>query len=316
MSAAPFFIVGCGRSGTTLLKTILSAHPALYVMPETFFFKNVYPKVQRYGEQPWRSATGWWLADVGVTPEGIKPFVEEYIEKGCSKECAVLRSIFDFHSQSHDVLAIGEKTPDHVNYIEQIRQFFPNARIIQIIRDPRAVVCSFRKVKVGSSAIADIVDEWAKTEYILESNANTKDFFALRYEDLVSEPETKLQEVFEFLGVEWTTSVLQFHSRNEAGYAPEQDHHANTKKPLFIDSIDTWRRELTQNEINLIEWALKEGMKRQGYSLEGGDVTFPSLQMKISRLVGITHKAFVRFPRQRVKAVRARLRLARKGLYL
>jgi hypothetical protein len=40
-----FFIVGCGRSGTTLLKSILSAHPALYVMPETFFFRSILPRV-------------------------------------------------------------------------------------------------------------------------------------------------------------------------------------------------------------------------------------------------------------------------------
>jgi hypothetical protein len=312
MPEVPFFIVGCGRSGTTLLKSILSAHPALFVMPETFFFRNVYPYVSRYGAEPWRAASGWWLADMGITPGRLKPLVEARLEAGISKECAVLGAIFDFHAAAHPGVEIGEKTPDHVNHIARIRLCFPNARIIQIIRDPRAVVASFRKVKVGSNAVADISAEWSRTERILKSQAGSDNFLALRYEDLVKHPEEKLREICTFLGVVWVPEVLSFHSRDDAGYAPEQVHHTNTRKPLFRDSIDAWKEDLSDREIGLIEWSLRDGMVRQGYELTGHGTSMPFLQMALSRLLGLLHRYFVRVPRQRLKALAARRRLSRE----
>ncbi|MBU2167327.1 MAG: sulfotransferase [Alphaproteobacteria bacterium] len=313
MAVAPFFIVGCGRSGTTLLKSIVSAHPALFVMPETFFFRSISPNIPRCGLEPWRAASGWWLADMGITPDGLEPAVKARMASGASRECSVLGAIFDFHAAANPGVAIGEKTPDHVNHIARIRQCFPNAKIIQIIRDPRAVVASFRKVKVGSNAIADITAEWARTEEILELNTDSNQFLALRYEDLVSNPEAQIREVCAFLGVEWTTKVLNFHSRKDANYAPEQAHHENTRKPLFSDSVNSWRDVLSPNEVGLIESALSAGMQRQGYSLEGGKVALPSLQMGLSRLGGLAHRFLVRIPRQRIKAVKARRRLARES---
>ena len=181
-----------------------------------------------------------------------------------------------------------------------------------IIRDPRAVVSSYRNVKVGSNSIADITAEWAQSEQVLESNADTDGFLALRYEDLLNNSEIKLTEVCAFLGIGWTADVLNFHNRDDAGYAPEQVHHANTRKPLFLASIDTWRDKLSNREVGLIEWATKNGMERRGYVLDGTRVAFPALQIGLSRLIGLMQKLFIRVPRQRLKAFNARRRIARE----
>lgn len=311
----PFFIVGCGRSGTTLLKSIISSHPNLHVMPETFYFRSIHPQLMRYSAEPWRAADFWWLADMGITPETLEPLVKSRLKSGSPVSNAVLEAIFDFHAANERDLVVGEKTPDHVNHIGDIKTCFPNARVIQVVRDPRAVAASFLKVKVGPGSIAEVVAEWARSIEILGRWENKDGYLAIRYEDLVSNPEVILREVCVFLGVVWTPSILNFHDRDDAGFSPEQSHHANTRKPLFNDSVNSWQRELSKSNVNLIEWALREAMERHGYNTVGSEISLPRLRMACSWIFGILHRIFIRAPRQRLKALVARRRQALRSTY-
>lgn len=282
-------------------------------MPETFYFRSVLPRVSHFTIEPWRAASGWWLADAGISPDAVQPLVESRQRAGLDPAAALLAAIFDFHASQHSCTIIGEKTPDHVSNISQIQAWFPQAKVIQILRDPRAVVASFQKVKVGSNAVADITAEWARTTRILESRIGTEGYLYLRYEDLVSEPEIILREVCNFLGTDWNPEILNFHNRTEAGYAPEQTHHRNTRRALFKGSVDSWKYELSSSNVALIEWTLRDMMERHGYALTGKTALAPQLRMAISRFGGQAHRLFVRAPRQRLKALRANRRLAKKG---
>lgn len=309
---APFFIVGCGRSGTTLLKSILSAHPDLFLMPETFFFRSILPRLAHNEQAPWKAVDSWWLAEVGITPDSIKPFVEKRLEEGRAPDCTLLAAIFDIHGTRNPGKAIGEKTPDHINHLAEIRTCFPDARIIQIVRDPRAVLASFRKVKVGSNAVSDVVKEWLGAITVLERWRGTEGFFSIRYEDLVKNPEEVLREVCQTLGVYWSADLLEYHRRSEKGFAPEQGHHANTLRPLFLGSLNSWRTALSDTDIALVEWAVRGAMPRYGYTPEGRPIQHPRLRMIFSRIGGQMHRYLVRVPRQRLKALYARRRQARE----
>ncbi|MDC0113050.1 sulfotransferase [Burkholderiaceae bacterium] len=307
----PFFIVGCGRSGTTLLKSILSAHPDLFPMPETFFFRSILPRVAHHEKAPWKAIDSWWMADMGVTPRSIKPFVERRLDEGRSTECALLVAVFDFHSAKNPGKAIGEKTPNHINHLGAIRTCFPDAPVIQIVRDPRAVLASFRKVKVGSNAVSDIVNEWSSAIDVLNHWCGTEGFLSIRYEDLVENPEGTLKQVCQTLGVRWSSEVLEFHRRRETGFAPEQAHHANTLRALFRGSLESWRNEISGTDVALVEWALRDEMLNHGYAPDGDEVRAPNLRMALSRTSGQVHRFLVRVPRQLLKALKARRRQAR-----
>ncbi len=308
-----FFIVGCGRSGTTLLKTILSSHPEIYVCPETFFFRSIRPRLHSAPDTPELVATAWWLADAGLSSNILKPLIEARENQGQSLECATLAAILDFHAATHPNLIIGEKTPDHVNHLDAIRDCFSGAKIVQIIRDPRAVLASYRKVKVGSNAVADIASEWANSTSTLENWVARSDFLAIRYEDLVANPEATLRDICAFLGVTFSPDMLNFHTRETDGFSQEQTHHVNTRRALFTDSIEVWKKQLPWRDVALLEWALGTMMVRHGYELRGEIIRFGRIRMIASRFGGILHKTFVRFPRQRQKALRARRRLRREA---
>ncbi len=307
-----FFIVGCGRSGTTLLKTILSSHPEIYVCPETFFFRSVRPRLHSAPDTPEAVASAWWLADAGLSSDKLKPLIEARKNQGKPLECATLAAILDFHAAAHPNMIIGEKTPDHVNHLDAIRDCFSGAKIVQIMRDPRAVLASYRKVKVGSNAVADIASEWASGTSTLENWAARSDFLPIRYEDLVTDPESTLRDICVFLGVDFSLDMLNFHTRETDGFSQEQTHHANTRRALFTDSIEAWKKQLPRRDVALLEWALGTMMVRHGYELKGEKIHFGRIRMAASRVGGILHKAFVRFPRQRWKALRASRRLRRE----
>ena len=310
MYRKPFFIVGCGRSGTTLLKSIVSAHPQVFVMPETFFFKNAKSIVARYRSGDAKCSPVWWLADAGITSEGIQHYVQARLGAGSSEQGAVFGAIFDFHADSNKGRMIGEKTPSHVFHIDDIRACFPDARIIQIIRDPRAVYASFRRVKVGSQAIAEVTSEWCNSEQVLRKWVGASGYMSLRYEDLVSAPAVEIGRVCAFLDVPYSEAMLDFHRRNDRGYSVEQDHHSNTRKPIFANSVEGWKSQLSQREVSLIEWALRDGMERNGYQPIGRQPAIPRVRMKLSRLGGSFNRYFVRVPRQRMKALKALRRMS------
>jgi hypothetical protein len=122
----PVFIGGASRSGTTLLTRLLSAHPELYVGPETGIFtgnRNV-DHLTRVTKLP-----NEWLSAV--------------LRKSCCQGDFIQRLMRRLAADAGKP-RWGEKTPANIRHIERILQFFPNASLIHIIRDGRDVACSLR----------------------------------------------------------------------------------------------------------------------------------------------------------------------------
>ena len=307
-----FMIVGCRRSGTTLLKSILSAHSSIHVCQETFFFHSVAPRLHALSETPEKVANLWWLADAGLTPDMLQPLIRTRLGEGKELTCAVFSAILDFHAKSFPDSIIGEKSASHVNHLDVITKCLPNVKIIQIVRDPRAVLASSRKVNIGSNSLYDLVDEWKSSVQVLDKWAGRTCFRTLLYEDLVINTEDTLRGICDFLDVNWESGMLDFHSRKEDGYAKEQTHHINTRKPLFTDSIESWKTDLPSGDIALIDAVLGRRMKRFGYKTAGLQISNIAFRMACSRIVGQLHRFLVRVPRQRLKAFKAKSRLRAK----
>jgi hypothetical protein len=314
LRATPFFIVGCGRSGTTLLKSILNAHPNVFVAPETFYFRSIKKRIKESTE-PWNSVNFWWLRDAGITPALLRPFVQSRMEHGQNLDAVVFGAIMDLHASRNKNCLIGEKTPSHVKYVDQIRSIYPDAKFIQIYRDPRAVYSSFKKVDVGPRFISEIMKEWLAAAKVMRRRSDDKNYLTLKYEGLIERPEVNLKNICEFLELKWHDSILNFHSRKEPGFAQEQKHHQNTQKPLFRTSINSWQNELKLREVGLIEWSVGSELEALGYDRAvQHKLAFPGLWMKSSEILGIIHRITVRYPRQRIKEAIASRRIARQNV--
>ncbi len=240
------FIGGVGRSGTTLLRAMLDAHPRLHCGPEA----KLVPLVAGLRER-WGRALGRDLEGAGISPElldaGLRAMLETVL---AGRTPAGLRP--------------AEKTPHNVLHIATLARLFPRARFVHVVRDGRAVVASLleqdwadpesgRRLAVCQEAEA-AARYWV--EALLrgrrEASAAVGRVLEVRYEELVTAPEAQLQRVLAFLGEEWDDAVL----RHEAAGVALPDYEAGSEaagRPVFTSSLERWRQALSGAQLEQVE---------------------------------------------------------------
>lgn len=207
--ASPIFIVGFPRSGTTMLETMLDAHPMLASMDERPFLQRVIEDMQ---------------AQKLDYPEDLGRLTVQ--------QCDALRAIYAGRVARHVTLADGQrlvdKNPLNLLKLPLIRRLWPHAKIVLLLRHPADAVISNYMQSFNSPAFvamcetvestargyADAMDFWIGQREVLQP-----DVFELRYEDLVADLETHARRLIEFLGLPWDDAVLRFHEHaRKRGY--------------------------------------------------------------------------------------------------
>jgi hypothetical protein len=304
-----FFIVGCGRSGTSLLRSILDTHPRIALPNETNFFTGISRGKFGVGEMSLQQKIKvvldkWWITDLNVSSSDLTRLMEGRKPSWRNLFIALLAAV----PSKAGVELFGEKTIKHVDYVHDLSSQFPGCRIIQVLRDPRGAFASFRAAKVGSNQVGAFVQDWLDAAKVDRELQKSEHYLRVRFEDLVGDPENTAQTICNFLGIAYDPAMLEFHARERVGFSPEQVHHENTRKPVFTSSVEKWKRELSANQIGLVEACLKEDMQRLGYELTGAVAAFPEAQFFFSKIMDSLSKNLVRRPRQLVKKLKAKKR--------
>lgn len=186
----PIFIVGCHRSGTTLLRLILDSHEHISCGPETRFLADLskvtgegWPRMSLYG-----FPKEYWYEKFA---ELFSDFQSEYARQRGKPRWA-------------------DKTPLYALHLDFIDALFPDCQIVHVIRDGRDVVASHRD-RWGYLAAVKAVDKWPK--YVKKARAFGRSmpsdrYTEVRYEHLVADTEPTLRKLLEFLGEPWDPAVL------------------------------------------------------------------------------------------------------------
>jgi hypothetical protein len=165
---------------------------------------------------------------------------------------------------------VGEKDPRLVDYIPKLKEIFPEAKIVHIVRDPRDVLLS-RKNADWSAARPDWLQVLTYRAQIKRGRKQGRRFFGsnyeeLRYEDLLSAPEKTLQKLSEHIGVPYSDAMLAFQSSaEELVHENEHSWKKETTGPLLRDNTGKWRKGLTPWQVCLIEWVCNEAFDWFGY---------------------------------------------------
>lgn len=348
----PIFIVGPGRSGTTLLRSLLSAHSRIAVTPETKFMARAEEWGLKHGAPDdfdafWSHYTTWLrFRDLGVESERCRELVEM---QGDYSFAAVFRAVLCAYGEKVGKPRIGEKTPTHVRYLPYLLEWFPDARILVTQRDPRAVVASQLKTywvsrKLQSRSVRDgmltenrkqQIGHWARAwvadfEVSLKPWRGDARFYTVNYERLVSNVEEEVRAIFAFLNEPFEPTVLT--ERNEETVPLpvtegtdqdmaqwRRDHHLKSMGDVSSDSLEKWKGELSRAEIAMIEGCCAEAMSTLGYA--------PSLSPRPqaagrvgASVLSTGHAAELRLrevfsgSRRRLGSIRARLRSTRDEL--
>ena len=271
----PLFIVGCPRSGTTLLQEMLNAHHEIALGPELFFIRLIYHKRKKFGDLSIRKNRRM----VGETIITLNNFTEfgfekkeflDWIKENNVDYGDIYRRILEQLDKKHKVKYIGVKTPNNMLYIKEIINLIPDAQFINIIRDPRAVVNSWSKVPWSTGTIvgdATIWNRYMKAYHRLPDNIKTK-IYLIRFDDLVNDTIGQLTKLAEFLGVQYNEIMLSYYNNKKMSFSSTAEPwKKNVQKPIKNERINAWKQQLSEADIIRVEGVCRRYMKVYNFNM-------------------------------------------------
>lgn len=271
----PIFLVGVPRSGTTLLQRILDAHPDVAVAPETFFVRRFADRRKHYGKLGDPRHLEKLLTDLIATPEfaemGLDSAEFRSAVRGFASPSLEYHEVFaawlDAYRARRGKRIVGEKTPNHLLAMRRLEDWFPNARFVHVVRDPRAVTESWRGVPWTNGSLEADAEVWRRyLETSRKEPPRRATCHVIRYESLIANPESETRRLCEAIGLKFHAAMLRFHEVSaEAVNVEREPWKAEALKPLSVTGVDRWRERLTADEVARIESVVCFEMRRAGY---------------------------------------------------
>lgn len=255
-------IVGVPRSGTTLLRLMLDAHPQLAIPPETGFLLNATLRNNQSaaGElagqllmQP-PEAPAW--ADFGLEAERFLMAANSLPPSAGLTD--VLRLFYQLYAAKHGKTRFGDKTPLYLEHMQQIAQHLPEAHFIHILRDGRDVALSWRQTWFAPSQdLAELVRQWARMIRSARSKAHGLRYLELRYDQLLREPERQLRRICDFIELEFHPHMLSYYRHTAERLAEHKDRYQSDGHLLVSHEQrlqQQWRTGQPPDESRLNVW--------------------------------------------------------------
>lgn len=308
---APVFIVGAPRSGTSILYRTLQQHshfklhacnhPSGVELTESNIFKHPYNTYLLTDSD----AFAYMMKNVDIFQEflqSIQP-IQKYqrlflgkkvFQKFASKiglptnsirtqvwalaqNDALIRSFLYYAQKARMTERLVEKTPQHITLIPEIRQTFPNAKLLFMLRHPVDVFSSYRRrlYDVRESGQGPKYVRWLSispkafcSQYhtytaiaLREARVNPDSFLLFKYEEFTSNLRPALQQILEFLDESFEEACIPKDETQQTIWKADPNLFANIKT-----STKNWKEFVTEDEMEMIQTQLSEVIKQVGYS--------------------------------------------------
>lgn len=200
-SRPPFFVLGCVRSGTTMLRQILARHPALVCPEETHLFRWPHP----FGTPDYRNVSSnnrTLRRHREIDGIDEDAFAEMLAGSLTRRELAERYMEAYAAARKPEATRWFEKSPQNVYGVQLVRALFPEARFLHLVRHPLEVVASLKVGKVMRVAsVVGAANYWLEAVSAMRTfaEANAGHVWQARYEDFTSQPQRHLEELFAFL---------------------------------------------------------------------------------------------------------------------
>lgn len=285
------FVVGYGRSGTTLLRLMLDAHPDLAIPPETGFVPRLIRACRdsRAGvpeiEALLAAERNW--ADFGLAPEDV---TERLAGLRRITPAQAVRAFFGAYAARVGKSRWGDKTPRYGSRMPMIASAVPEARFVHLLRDGRDVALSWRNFRLVRGdrpvPLEQLARDWHDTiRSTREKSRRIPHYTEVRYEDLVTEPRGVVERVCEFIQLPFDPAVLEHH-RHAAerlsevarelpatGRQPSRSPgdrtapHELATKPPTPERAGAWREEMSEAEQGEFEGVAGPLLAELGYEV-------------------------------------------------
>ncbi|MDQ3751458.1 MAG: sulfotransferase [Actinomycetota bacterium] len=266
----PFFIVGSARSGTTLLRLMLNAHPEVAIPPESRFISEMWRGKPEVEVEPVLDALArhdrfrlWELpieevrADLDGRGSGrVAPYTE------------VMEAPYRAWARRRDKPLWGDKTPRYVESIPLLAGLWAPARFVHLVRDGRNVALSYADVAFGPKIVAKAARLWARRVRAgIEAGRGLEPgrYLQMRYEDLVEDTERHARTLCGFLGLSFDPVVLDYVERGRDAVLPRAAaNNPNVTRPLMTQTR-SWEQAMPEGQVEVFEAVAGQVLSELGY---------------------------------------------------
>jgi hypothetical protein len=301
--AEAVFVVGIGRSGTTMMRNLLETSDRLAIARENHYMGHYFKRrgarhffrqagdladddaIRRIVEllysgkyarhSRWRNISPYWRWLLAEVP---REEVEQRLLAADRTERGIFTAFLRIYADRLGRPIMGEKTPTHYDHIDELLEWYPDGRVIHILRDPRGVYVSdrYRRKTQGRppyswlTRIPLVLETWvllitvfawrrAMGRHVSYARRHPGRYLLVRFEDVLKKPEETLPRLSEFLGVEIPLQT-------ERVRVPLQHGMRSTEEGLDPTAADRWRERIHPLAKRLLELGLRGPMRRYGYT--------------------------------------------------
>jgi hypothetical protein len=268
------FVVGCPRSGTTLLRAMLDSHPQLAIPGESYFVVELAPKYTRRFR---RFDAGSFTDDVlrherfqqWSLPEAA---VRDALEQAAPRRFAdAVRVLYEVYARREGKPRYGDKTPNYVLQLGLLGSLFDDGRFVHVIRDGRDVALSVMGIdEWGPRGPVGAARYWARhVEAGREAGLTLGErYLEVRYDQLVDAPQESLAAVATFLGLEYDDAMLSYPARFDDVIAPDlqPEIHQRLRRPP-TKGLRSWREQMSHDDVAAFEAVAGDALAKFGFDV-------------------------------------------------
>jgi hypothetical protein len=334
------FVVGCPRSGTTKLTELLNSHPEIFGSSETHFFninwgfsflnnssidllkdiseENLHHSLKDFYEH-YRIKDFLELA--GIDSFRITQLCKALLEnKNAENENAEIEACEQSPENFKQILfkallqaskekmpnktIFCEKTPQHLQNVQEIQKLFPNAKFIHVKRDGRDVVNSLLKMPWRPAGLINNARFWRKYARLGEELENSlvdeklkENIISIKFEELLENPPEILRRICKFIDIGFDESMLeQAHNNSQkvfADWEKQWKHKANSS--IDPSRKGAYKKELSQDEQIILNHFLRKDLAALGYEVDLSNFKFKHLISIWSSYIGLFKARLLRF---------------------
>ncbi|MFO8013680.1 MAG: sulfotransferase [Phycisphaerae bacterium] len=289
----PVFIVGCGRSGTTLLAVMLNQAPELYIFREAGFLPDLVDRAEAYGDLSRPEHRARFIADLKShrrfnrdlgTDENYTWSVFDLTD--AEAEAALAAAAPTDYPGACEAICLasvrkrgkvqwGDKTPRQIRHVPFLARAFPRSRIVHVYRDGRDVAISMGRagwfdLRRPGRAWREAAEFWAGN--VRAGRAAGRDlpdyrYREVAYETLVTDPEPTLGGLCEWLGVTFTPAMLHHEADPESRQSVVPEMFKLLAKPVTASRVEAWRQEIDPVRVAEFESVAGPVLAELGYGV-------------------------------------------------
>ncbi|MFN2489861.1 MAG: sulfotransferase [Actinomycetota bacterium] len=265
-----FFIVGSARSGTTMLRLMLNAHPEVAVPPESRFIVELWHhrnlvRVDSFLDElgAHKQFRAWNLGTEAVRRELPGTPTVAYSE--------AVDAPYKAYARERSKPSWGDKTPRYIEHIPFLAERFPEARFIHVVRDGRNVALSYADVPFGPKTVARAAELWARRVRLgLEAGRSLAPdrLLELRYEEMVADEDAltaAAKTICAFLGIGFDDALLNYGELSR----PELLDKAKDLNPLVMEGpvakTRSWQEQMAPHHVEVFELVAGDTLSELGY---------------------------------------------------